>query len=264
MMRSGARKPWFTVLCVAAVVALIALIAGCGGQKSGEQTGSTTPTDSMQAAAPSGGTSTPAPEAQAPGGTPVERPGATRMERPRAPAAPRNETIAAGTSIEAALGQEISTANAKSGDKVELTTTEPVMAGGRLVIPAGSTIRGEVTESEGGGRIAGSAKLTLTFHELVLADGTSRALNCEAFHLQGKSAGKESALEIGGGAVAGGVVGGLLGGKKDIVKGAAAGAVVGTGVAIATKGKQLVLPAGQKLKVTLSEPVTLPAKKSAS
>ncbi len=264
MMRSSAGKAWFTLLCVAAAVATIALLAGCGGQKSAEQTGSTTPADTMQAAAPSGGPSAAAPEAQQQGGTPTERPGATRMERPRAPAAPRTETLAAGTSIEGALQSEITTEKAKPGDAFELTTTEPVVAGGRLVIPAGSTIRGEVLEAEGGGRIAGGAKLTLKFHELVLADGTSRAINCEAFQLKGKSAGKESALEIGGGAVAGGLVGGLLGGKKDIAKGAAAGAVVGTGVALATKGKQLVLPAGQKLKVTLSEPVTLPAKKSAS
>ena len=73
--------------------------------------------------------------------------------------------------------------------------------------------------------------------------------------LEGKGDAKESAIEIGGGAVAGGILGGILGGKDDIAKGAAAGAVVGTGVAVATKGDQIVLPAGQKIQVTLDAPV---------
>ncbi|MBI4364962.1 MAG: hypothetical protein HY568_05990, partial [Candidatus Latescibacteria bacterium] len=51
-----------------------------------------------------------------------------------------------------------------------------------------------------------------------------------------------------------------LGGKKDILKGAAVGAVLGTGVAVATKGNQIVLPAGQKLKVTLDTPVAIKLK----
>jgi hypothetical protein len=64
--------------------------------------------------------------------------------------------------------------------------------------------------------------------------------------------------------VAGGVLGGILGGKGDIGKGAAVGAAVGTGVAVATKGKQIVLPAGQKIKVTLDGPVTIVVKPAAA
>jgi len=67
----------------------------------------------------------------------------------------------------------------------------------------------------------------------------------------------DSAEQIGGGAAAGGLIGGIVGGKKSVLKGAAAGAVVGTGVAVATKGKQIVLPAGQKLKITLQAPVSI-------
>ena len=74
--------------------------------------------------------------------------------------------------------------------------------------------------------------------------------------MEGKGDAKESAIEIGGGAVAGGILGGILGhGSGDVAKGAAAGAVVGTGVAVATKGDQIVLGSGQKIRVTLDAPL---------
>jgi len=117
-----------------------------------------------------------------------------------------------------------------------------------------------VTHVEGAGRVAGGAALTLRYTELVMADGKSYAISATPLRLQGKGDAKESALEIGGGAVAGGIVGGILGGKDDIAKGAAAGAIVGTGVAVATKGDQIVLPAGQKIRVALDGPVTIVTK----
>lgn len=224
---------------------LLAALAGCGGQQ-GSEPGSA---DSLSAA----------PE----GGAEQGSAGDTRAQAAR-PAAPKTYTVPANTAIVAALGQTIATDKNKVGDKITLRTTEPVTVGGAVAIPPGATIRGEVTHIDPAGRIAGGAELTLGFHELVLADGTSLPITCEPFVLKGKGQAKESALEVGGGAVAGGVVGGVLGGKKDIAKGAAVGAVLGTGVAIATKGKQIVLPVGQKLNVNVTEPVTITVKPSTS
>lgn len=172
----------------------------------------------------------------------------------------KEETLVAGTSFTAALQNTIDTGSNKVGDRIALRTLEPVRVNEATVVPAGATIHGEMTHVEGAGRIAGAAELTLRFTELTMTDGTSYAISCEPFRLKGKSDAGESAKEIGGGAVAGGIVGGVLGGKKDIVKGAAVGAVIGTGVAVATKGDQIVLPAGQKLKVTLDAPVAIKLK----
>ena len=169
----------------------------------------------------------------------------------------KTATLTAGTVLVASLQSTISTADAKTGDPVTLRTTQAVRVNEQEVVPAGATIRGEVTHAKGAGRVAGGAELTLRFTTLETQDGKSYPIVCQPFRLEGKGDAKESALEIGGGAVAGGVVGGLLGGKGDIAKGAAVGAVLGTGVAVATKGDQIVLPAGQKLKVTLSDGVTV-------
>lgn len=170
------------------------------------------------------------------------------------------QTLAAGTNIVAALQSTIDTGKNRVGDKVALRTLEDVRVNEMTVVPAGAIINGEVTHIDPAGRIAGGAELTLRFTELVLPGGKSYAISAAPIRMEGKGDAKESALEIGGGAVAGGVVGGILGGKGDIGKGAAAGAVVGTGVAVATKGDQIVLPAGQKMKVSLSEPVTIETK----
>ena len=50
----------------------------------------------------------------------------------------------------------------------------------------------------------------------------------------------------------GGIIGAVAG---STVKGAVIGGVLGTGVAVATKGNQIVLPAGTRLRVRLTEPV---------
>lgn len=231
-------------------LALALWVAGCGKQGGGGAG------DSVQTS------QAPPPETPAAGSPAPSTPSTPAAPKP---AAPKTHTLAAATLFVGSLEQTIDTGKNKVGDKVSLRTTEPVKAGGAIVVPAGSTVQGEVTHIDPAGRIAGGAELTIRFNELVLTDGTSYPLVCEPFALKGKGQAKESALEIGGGAVAGGVLGKVIGGSSgDVAKGAAAGAVIGTGVAIATKGKQIVLPLGQKLEVKTTEPVTVTVKKTTS
>ena len=166
------------------------------------------------------------------------------------------ETLVSGTNIVAALQSTVDTGNNHVGDKISLRTLEDVVVNGSTVVPAGATINGEVTHVDPAGRVAGGAELTLRFTELVVSGGMSYAISAVPLRLEGKGDAKESAIEIGGGAVAGGIIGAILGGNNSVAKGAVAGAVVGTGVAVATKGNQIVLPAGQKIRVTLDGPVT--------
>ena len=164
-------------------------------------------------------------------------------------------TIPAGTSVVGSLEHTISPENSDAGEAVALTTTEPMqLSAGTL--PAGAVLHGEVTHVKGGGRIAGAPELTLRFTRLEV-DGNDYPIAADPWRVKGKDDLGESVAEIGGGAVVGGVVGGIAGhgSTKGIVTGAAVGAVLGTGVAVATKGGQIVLPAGQRLKVRLAEGV---------
>ena len=173
----------------------------------------------------------------------------------------RQATIPAGTMIIGALGQTVSTRSAEPGDAVVITTTAPLKLG-ENTIPSGAQLRGQVTYAKGGGRIAGAPELTLRFTRLDV-DGNRYEVSAEPFRVKGTSDAKESAIEIAGGTVVGAVVGKATG---SVVRGAVVGAAIGTGVAVLTKGDQIVLPAGQRLRVRLTEPVTVrysPADKDA-
>ncbi len=160
----------------------------------------------------------------------------------------KTATIPAGALLVATLDQTVSTDRSGIGDHITLHTTDPIRLGNETEIPDDATIHGEVTHVKGGGRIAGAPELTLRFTELEL-DGHTYPISADPLRVTGKSDVKESAAEIGGGTIAGAVLGG--------VKGAIVGAALGTGVAVATAGDQLTLPAGQKLRVRLTQPITV-------
>lgn len=162
-------------------------------------------------------------------------------------------TIPAGTRMIAALDQTVSTKSSDVGRRIELTTVDPIQLKDGHVLPEGVTIRGEVTHSKDGGRIAGAPELTLRFTEMEVS-GEDYPIRADPFRVVGKSDLGESAAEIGGGAVVGGIVGAITGHP---VRGAVIGAVIGTGVAVATDGDDIVLPAGQRLRLRLAEPVTV-------
>jgi hypothetical protein len=165
-------------------------------------------------------------------------------------------TLLPGTTFTGSLQNTLNSGKNHVGDPFTLHTVLAKTVEGVTVVPAGSTIRGHLSYVDGAGRVAGGAKLTLRFDSIELADGTSRSISAEPLRLEGKGDAKESAIEIGGGAVAGGILGGVLGhGSGDVAKGAAVGAAVGTGVAVATKGDQIVLGTGQNIKVTLDAPL---------
>ena len=175
-----------------------------------------------------------------------------------------HQVLTAGTVIVAALQGPLDTGKNHIGDKIVLRTVEDVRVSETTVVPAGATINGAVSYVDPAGRVAGGAELTLRFTGLVMPDGTSYAISAVPLRLEGKGDAKESAIEIGGGAVAGGVLGGGLGGREGIAKGAAVGAVVGTAVAVATKGDQIVLPVGQKMSVSLLNPISIETKSGGS
>jgi|SRR5438552_5449299 len=160
----------------------------------------------------------------------------------------RTATLPSGTEIVASLDGSPSTDRNSVGDAVELHTVQPIRLEGDASIAEGATLRGTVMRVKSGGRISGAPELALKFTELEI-DGQTYPIEADAFHVKGESDAKESALEIGGGAVVGGLIRG--------VKGAVVGAAIGTGVAVATKGDQLTLAAGQRMRIRLAQPVTV-------
>ena len=66
--------------------------------------------------------------------------------------------VPAGTHIPLVLHNAISTRSARPGDPVYFESLFPIMIDGHVVIPAGSYISGEVTESKHPGRVKGKGR----------------------------------------------------------------------------------------------------------
>lgn len=83
-------------------------------------------------------------------------------------------TIDSGTRIPMSMLNSVSTKHAVEGDRVYLETIFPVMAGGRIVIPPGSSVAGTVTSFKRPGRVKGKGELYVRFDTLILPNGVSR------------------------------------------------------------------------------------------
>jgi hypothetical protein len=237
------------------------LVVGCRNHEppaSADQSATPDPNATSGAVtnAPPPATQAPAPEAQ-PEARAETRPAPKPEPRAEAPRVSPPVTLAVGTTFSATLQTPIATNKNQVGDAVTLQTTDPIMVSGKTVVPTGSVIHGEVTHVRDAGRLKGASELTLRFTELEFPNGKTYPIEAEPYRAVIKGDGKETAAEIGGGAAVGSIIGGVLGGKSGALKGAAIGGAAGTGMAAATKGDQIVLPAGRTLDVQLAAPLTL-------
>jgi hypothetical protein len=168
--------------------------------------------------------------------------------------------VPTGTSIAARLEQSLSTKDGAEGGSFTATTLVDVTVDGTNVFPAGSTVRGSLSELKRAPNVGGSSRMTLRFTEITTPDGRSRPISANDLRFEGKSTTKGDVEKVLGGAVGGAILGGVLGGKKGAGKGAAIGGATGAVIAAATKGNDIVLDAGTKLDVTLTQSVSVPVK----
>lgn len=161
--------------------------------------------------------------------------------------------IPVGQEIDVRLQQPLSSASAKVEDRFETTTVVDVRQEGRVLIPAGSTVRGQITSVSPAGKIDRSGKLTMAFDRLTIGGRNYeiRAMATQAFESKGI---REEAGTVGAGGAVGAIVGGIIGG----VRGALIGAAIGAGgVIAATDGKDIELASGTVLRLRFDAPVDL-------
>lgn len=187
-------------------------------------------------------------------------PSRTPVSEPSTPPAPvrrlETVTIPADAVINVQLETGLSSVNAKIEDTVRARITRDVVAGGGVVIPAGTRLMGSVTLVEEGGRLRERSRLGVRFHTLVLANGTEVRLPTETIYREGESVAGRSAAKIGGAAVGGAILGAIMGGGKGAVIGAATGGASGTGWAMAGERRPAELRSGQALAVRVSDAVS--------
>ena len=165
----------------------------------------------------------------------------------------RTGVVPTGQEIDVRLQSTLSSETANVEQRFEATTAVDLVQNGRVLVPAGSVVKGIVSGVEKAGRVERTGKLTLSFDGISVRgrEHRIRATATDVFKSGGILEEKGTA---GVGAGAGAIVGGILGG----VKGAVLGAVIGAGGAIAaTDGKDVELPAGSVVRIRFDTPVTV-------
>lgn len=187
-------------------------------------------------------------------------------EPPAPPPAPAVEYVDLTVPSDAVLGLQIertvSSELARVEDRVDARVTRDVRVSDRIAIPAGSTVRGSVTDVDRGDRVKGKSRLAIRFHTIVLADGTELALKTDPVVREGQSPGGESAAKVGGAAIGGAILGAILGGGKGAAIGGAVGAAGGTAAAMSNDRNPATLSAGTTVTVRMQAPVTVTVQKN--
>jgi hypothetical protein len=162
-------------------------------------------------------------------------------------------TVPAGTEIDVRLQTALSSDTNQVEDRFEATTVVDLREDGRVLIPAGSVVRGVVTAVDDAGRVERKGRLALSFDQITVGGRNYpiRGTVTEALEAGGY---REDAGKIGTGAAVGGIIGGILGGFK----GALAGILIGGGgVVAATEGQNVELPPGAVLRMRLDQPLAI-------
>lgn len=244
-------------LGVAALAALL-LATGCAKQ----QTATTTAngTDSLLASSPQetpSGNLKPQ-NAYQPEPSPGNEPRRSRPapREPRRPSAGPTRMIPSGTRLEVALHTTISSATANVGDTWTGTVENPVEVDGRVLIPAGSTVTGTVSDARPASR-GDRAMIDLALSSVHVEGHTYRVHGGTEAVVAGSTRARNLGA-IAAGAGAGALIGHAVGGsgKGTLIGGLLGGAAAGGAVA-ASKGYQVVLKSGTRIDFTTSEAVAV-------
>jgi hypothetical protein len=251
-----------------AALTLVA-VAACGGGDRGDMATADSLSRDLQLAPvdttaelndqPTASAPAPTPRNPAPART-ATRPAAPRPSAPAPAPAPR--ALAPGTTITASTNAEIRSHKNKVGDTVTATIASDIKDNsGRVVIPAGSEVVLKVTaikESENKSDKTGTLTLQPT---AVSINGRSHPISATiegvTTELQGRGTNAGDIAKPAAGAAVGAVVGRVLGGSsKGAIIGGVLGGAVGAQRAVETKDRDVVLPQGTTVTVSLNERFT--------
>lgn len=182
---------------------------------------------------------------------------------------PNNE-LAEGTNIRVRMMDALSTNETSSGSAFRAQVINDVYKNGKVIIPAGSELRGRVVRVSQGHHFGPAATLRLRPDVIILPDGT-------AYHLYGQVVGskapntrtdseggiqpashlKKDAIEYGAGAGTGAIVGAKVGGPTGALVGSLIGAGVITAHLLMQHPEVAEVPKGSIVTFSLTEPMDL-------
>jgi hypothetical protein len=169
--------------------------------------------------------------------------------------APSPITVPSGTVLNVLLTQAIDVDATKAGMTFKALVDDPVMLGGKVVVPRNAAVVVQVAKVEQAGNFKGADKVSLKANTLSFG-GRKYDIVTAQIEQAGKGEGKKTTRKVAGGAGLGAAIGGIAGGGSGAAIGALAGA--GAGAAVAASGTEhLKLPAETRLQFTLTAAVTV-------
>lgn len=172
--------------------------------------------------------------------------------------------IPANTELIVEIQSELGTKESRRGDTFQAKVVAPVEI-------EGAVIEGRVSELQRPGRIKRRAELQLAFDRIVITDKRWANLNAMVVEslpekgirnnvkavdaegvVQGKSSLKTDVITVGAAAGTGLTVGAIAGGPVGAAVGAAVGGAFGLGGVLVSRGKDIKLPQGQRLRIRTS------------
>ena len=160
------------------------------------------------------------------------------------------------TLIRVRMGQTLDARHSRAGERFVAYLDDPVVSGGRIIIPKGTAFQGRVIEAKRSGRLRGRAYLGVELDSFRLY-GKVYAIRTAVDFRSSASHKKRNLAIIGGGAGTGAAVGAIAGGGVGALVGAGAGAAAGTTGAFITGKKDVRLPVETPLVFTLRGAVTV-------
>ena len=234
------------------VLLTMAVLVGCGGDRDGGAAGDGSTRDMQRPAVDAS-----VPMNDRPAKTATKKPGTTVAAKPAAKSV--GQMLAAGTAISAKFDDGINSRTHKAGQKLTGTVSSDVKdKKGRVVIPAGSKVHitiAAIHESERKSDKTGKLVLTPTKVEIggrsYPLTGSAKALDRT---LKDRKTNAGDLAKVGVGIGAGALLGTAASGgsTKGAVIGGVAGGAVGAQRAVETQDRDVVVPVGSRLKVTLA------------
>ena len=172
-----------------------------------------------------------------------------------ADAEPKAGVVPVGGQFDVRLQTPLNSGTATVEKRFEATTVLDYEQDGKLLIPAGSIVRGFVSSVRPAGKIDRRGSLTLSFDEIRIGSRSQKLRASVTQAIDGKL--NDDTKRIGAGAVVGAILGGILGGGKGALVGVLVG---GGGTMAATEGSDVDLPIGTILRIKLDQPLDLMGK----
>ena len=186
------------------------------------------------------------------------------------------QAVPAGTALMVKLDTTLATFSNKPGDPFQGKLSQPVMLGGRIMIPAGATVEGRVTKVSEPRRIAGKPSIGILPEAVIFPNGERYFLDATLVdtnlgrgsdvdtegRFKGSGFDKSDKIETGAGTAGGMLIGGLAGGPLGLVIGGAVAATATTAHWL-EKHRSAILPAGTELTLELNRPLMVSGTASA-